>query len=220
MPFLKCLRRLFLFPTFVVLATLAISPCAFSAKGTPQPNMDDTSEDNGNRAPTDPMVNQTIDIGQPPPAPPRRDNAEQEFFYPYRNSLTARLGGALINSAVTNGGFQTVLGVEYSFTTPSLNIYEAGADLIADGTGHLHFSRKIVYSRARFRPYVKLGAGLLINPADSLVTFIKYQNYEIRASMGSEQLMWAPRSVRLELEGLLGGNTAQIGVTVGYVFAW
>jgi hypothetical protein len=220
MPSHICLRRLFVVPTFVVLAALLISSNARSAKGSPQPNMDDTPEDATSRPSTDPILNQTIDIGKPPPAPSLENRAEREFFYQYRSSITARVGLALINSAVTNGGAQTIAGAEYAFTTPAMKIYEGGADIIGDGTGNLHFSRKIVYSRSEFRPYIKVGAGLLVNPSDGLVTFIKYQNYQIRAAMGLEELLRIPRSMRLELEGTLGGNTTQASITAGYVFAW
>lgn len=196
-----------LFLTFVLGILLSIS---LNAVALPQ-DLDRTY------ASSEKIKIETVDISPAPPLPPR--SRSSAFFYSYRQSLTLRAGALYATRAEDDKNLHTLIGVQYTFPI-DLKPHEAGADLASDGSGILHFARKFVYSRDRFRPYSKLGAGLRIVPSERLTSLLKHKNYQVRAAIGFEQLTRRPMSLRMELEVMASLRSTQSAATVGYVWAW
>jgi len=215
-------RLNFLFFTLVLFTILS---GARSAEGAPSALNPDLSEPAQKHNP--PVVDETrsadtLDISKPPPSARTwsASGASDDFFYAYRKSLAMRIG---INagSTVTNGiNTPAVTGVQFTGTDAERRVIEFGADILSDGTGDLQLSRRAIFSRTRFRPYVRGGVGLLINPQDQLAAFIKYQNYRLLGAGGFEYTLQKSASVRLEAEASLSGNGLQSAATIGYVWAW
>ena len=165
---------------------------------------------------TKPFVNHLI-LRQRPPLRPRTPE-ELEYFYPYRKALTVHVGPVYKTNDTSKP--YTVGGVLYLFPYKKLQSLESGAELISDGSGVLHLSRRFILSRGSFRPYWKVGGGIRIIPSEQLVTFIQLKNYEVRSAIGFESLVRGAQSVRVEGEADWSTNGAQLIATIGYVWAW
>lgn len=186
---------------------------------TTDPSPDFQEEGPPSQAPPsgdDEFKRSTIDLGEPPPGRvvPKITSA---YFHPYRRGLTARLASVFDTKAA---GLLTMIGVQYHFSARNLRGFEAGADLVSDGTGTAHVAQRFIFARGRFRPFAKAGLGLHIIPADQLVTFIRPENYMILGALGFEQLVWGHSSVRAEAETSVSGRALQAGLSLGYVWAW
>lgn len=110
--------------------------------------------------------------------------------------------------------------IRYLFPDRKLRAWEIGADIDNDGTGAFSFSRRWVWNQNRFRPYEKVGVGILIDPDDELGTFLRYQHYQLRGAVGFEQLIGAPWSLRMELEGSASARSFQVMAYAGLTCAW
>lgn len=143
----------------------------------------------------------------------------EEYFYAFHHSMSPRIGyqGAQAAGVTTSTYF---FGINYLFDWRE-EIWEAGADAISDGTGTFTLARRWIFSpHAKFRPYLKAGAGLHIVPNEGLGTFLKVANYQARAAAGIEQLFKPPASLRGELEMVAGANGFAVILAVGYSWAW
>lgn len=216
------------FFTFVLLMqTAALIPWsdqALAAPNPPQPNLDEPEKETlGEPSPQDLESTGTINI-TPPPALTNvssRGVVSSEYFYRYRNSLSPRAGMVLNSEAYAQDKrFLYIVGFQYLFPTHDLRDFEAGADVVSDGTGRAMFARRWIYSRTRFRPYTKAGGGVKIIPADGLTTFIRLENLQARAAIGAERLLLAPMSLRCEFEVTVGMKGYEALLTAGYSWAW
>lgn len=201
---------------------LLMSRTAQSATSDPSPDFTDTApvEESSD---LDPMVKDSVDLTKVPPAPPSGLRAPPEYFYRYRRAITARVGLLYDTKASEDTNTHTLLGVQYLFPGPELKSYEAGADILSDGTGVAHAARRFIYSRTKFRPYTKAGVGVRIVPSDQLATFIRYENYQLRAAAGFEYLFFVygkEMNVRLETEVTASFRSVQADATIGHVWAW
>lgn len=224
-----------IFLTFVLYAMLAIhdsfmSP-VYAAKKEPSPDIEDhkayenqeknEAEPNENIHPASPSLKSTIDIAEPPPLPEAAKRKRSEYFYPFRQALTVRMG----QTAKTYGSDDFPIhvqlgGVLYLYQTSARVHYEGGADLLSDGSGALHFGERFVFSKGAFRPYGKLAVGVRIIPKDQLATFLRFEYYQFRAAAGFEALIYRSNSLRLETELIANQQSSSVGISLGYVSAW
>lgn len=216
------IRSVILFLTFV-LSTMAMTSApevghASVGPGTLDLDQHPATEPEPEKAPE--LDRETIDIANPPAAAKKEKQHSSEYFYPYRKEGTVRIG-QVTNSQETNGtAFPLLSGLQLAFTMADLKTFEAGADLLSDGTGALQLARRWVFARSELRPYTKAGVSLLVNPSDRLVMFVKTDNYRIEGAAGIEYLLKDPSSIRFEAEALLGLKAQQMIGTIGYVWAW
>ncbi len=139
----------------------------------------------------------------------------REFFYHYRQSLSAMAGPAYRTDAIQDP--DTQLSLKYwRQPTDGLSL-EAGADLVSDGTGALHLSKKSNTGRGQLRGYLSYGLAIRIVPNEQLVTFLKIQNWQIRGAMGAEwQWPWGKSwSLRGELGVNLSPGRVQLPILIG-----
>jgi len=140
---------------------------------------------------------------------------EREFFYHYRQSLSAMVGPAYRTDAIQDP--DTQLSLKY-WRQPTDGVsLEAGADLVSDGTGALHVSKKNNTGRGQLRGYLSYGLAIRIVPNEQLVTFLKIQNWQIRGAMGAEwQWPWGKSwSLRGELGVNLSPGRIQVPILIG-----
>jgi hypothetical protein len=102
----------------------------------------------------------------------------------------------------------------------TLQSHEYSAALNSNGHGVLVYSERQDYSNARLRPYTSYGAGVIIVPADQLITLLILSHYQLRGAAGVERTVSGNDSVRAEIAGGFGTGGLQIGATVGYVSPW
>lgn len=218
------------FLTFVLIGTgmlavpsiLFFSPAAAAATAAPSPDFTERpSAHQGTDI--DPLARESVDMTKVPPPPPTSFSWTTEYFYRYRRAITLR-GGSLYDTKATDGEkLHSLLGIQYLFATRDLKSYEAGADLLSDGTGIAHLARRFIYTRTRFRPYTKVGFGVRIEPADQLATLIRYENYQIRGAGGFEYLFTLAKreiNLRFEAEAAASFRSVQGSATLGGVWAW
>jgi hypothetical protein len=222
--FRMSLRSVPIFLTFVLCAILATSEVSIAAPSPTSPSLDetDTSVQDDKASADQELKSQTV-IVTPPPAGPNTRPAENEYFHPYRQALSARLGQVMssfegIDDAKSKSW--VVGGLQYLFTTRANRFYEAGADLNSEGSGTLHLQRRWIFSRAKFRPYTKAGGGVIIIPSEGLVSFLRMQNWQLRGAGGAEQLVWRKLSVRAEIEATLSQNGYWLIGSIGFVWPW
>ena len=134
----------------------------------------------------------------------------REFFYHYRKSTSIMVGPIYRTDALQDP--KTLLTLTYwRFPTDGVSL-ETGVDLLSDGVGGFHVSKKENLGRGELRNYYKYGAGVRIIPSEQLVTFLKLQNWQVRGGIGSEwQLPW---STAWSLRGELGLVLSQGGIQV------
>jgi hypothetical protein len=206
-------------PLVLVMATW---PAASAHAATDKPNPDFTepssSEDETRQEDLDRL--RSLDIAKPPPAPPG-ERVPLEYFHRYRQGLTLRLGSIYDTDPAKGSSPGFLGGAQYVFASANLlRNYEAGFDLLSDGTGVMHAAFRFPYSRTSFRPYTKAGAGIRLVPEDRLITFLRYQNYQIRGAAGFEWTIDDPVSIRLEAEAAIGMEQIQASVNMGAVFSF
>jgi hypothetical protein len=206
--------------TLVLLAALLVPRISQGATETPSPDFNEPPAKKEEISSENKMILNSIDIAPPPPAPEKINS--DDFFYSYRRALIIRAGALYDTEAAQNGTSNPLvdLGLGYLFPDEKWKSLEAGADLLSDGTGVLHLEKRFEFSRTRFRPYLKAGAGLRVDPSDQLATFLKYQNYQLRGAAGFDQLIQLPASLRIEIESTISTKTVQIGLSIGAVWAY
>ena len=165
---------------------------------------------------------QSVDVAAPPAESQEViRNRKLEYYFPFRQAMSPRAGAIYdLKRYAEDGQLLYLLGIQYLWHTQELKAFEAGADLISDGTGVAHFSRVRIYSRGRFRPYSKWGGGVRIIPKDGLITFLKTENLQGRAAIGFEHLLAPPMSLRFDAEATISLQTVQALVVMGYSWAW
>lgn len=139
----------------------------------------------------------------------------REFFYHYRQSLSAMAGPAYRTDAIQDP--DTQLSLKYWRQPTDGRSLEAGADLVSDGTGALHLTQKNNTGRGQLRGYLSYGLAIRIIPNEQLVTFLKIQNWQVRGAMGAEwQWPWGKSwSVRGELGVNLSPGRIQVPILMG-----
>jgi hypothetical protein len=204
------------FPTFVVVFALLLPNVAHTAVDNPVVDVTDSAAtDAPEEKPIDRGMRDSIDITQPPPAKATvlRD---RPYFYRYRHGVFAYAGMLADSQASADGSAALGLfGASWSFPTEELKIYEFGVDFLSDVTANAHFARRFDFSRSRLRPFATLGAGVRVVPSDQLVTFLRFQNYQLRASAGIEDTIWDPLNIRTEIQTSVSGHSVQAGLILG-----
>ncbi len=202
----------------LVLVALAPQP-ARAAPAPIDPKLEIPAEDAGGapeKAPAEKI--ETIDIAPAPGGGAPGGVVGGEYFFPYRESMSPRLGAILDGE----GGERALysVGFQLLYQTRTLRSYEGGLDLVSDGTGRAHFARRWFHARSRLRPYSKAGLGVKLIPKDGLATVLKPDNWQARGAVGLERLLLAPLSFRCELEAALGTGGFELALTAGYSWAW
>lgn len=210
--------RFFLFLTFVLLCLGGAQPEAFAAKTPLSPDIEEPAASDQTRAPVE--LDKSKEVVEISELPPEQGNFTpyQEYFYPYRRAFTLRLGQIVSTPEVQK--LTTISGIQLFYTTEELVSYEAGADLLTDGRGNIHVSRRFMHAQGKFRPYTKAGAGILVDPADGLALFVNFDNYRLLGAAGFELLVDRTQSARLDFEIGIGSRSVQAIASVGYVWAW
>lgn len=203
----------------MILAMTALGFLAFSplqtraAVGSTEIELD-TKEDSSSQA-TPEEVERARTVHASPAPPVHFDSTrDAEYFYRYRNALTIRGG---MEEARDPG---PLLGFLYLFSTKNLRSFEAGADLIRDSNGVLHFSVFNLSGRDRFRWFHKYGLGIRVVAEDRLATFLRLKHWTLRAGGGFEYSLQDRMALRFDLEALASTQKLDAQGSVGLSFAW
>lgn len=161
---------------------------------------------------------EATDIAPQPPARPV-EARRLGYFHKYRQGLSILgLGVADSKQLQDPGGALFRTSLLYLFSDDALRGYEAGAELLSDGTGAISLSRRFIFERTRFRPYTKAGFAIRIDPKDQLATFLRYEHYRLIGAAGFELNLNDPISLRFECG--LGASFRSLEANAGAGLAW
>lgn len=145
----------------------------------------------------------------------------RSLYYPYKQSMSPRLGGVIDPDLVRDGEFPFLFGISYMLPRNRSPQVEFTFDLLTNSKAHLSaMLRRIFYERESFRPFVRAGVTLAADSDERLATFSNWENYLARASIGMEDVIEMPMSVRLEMEVLIGSRDQMLVFSFGYSWAW
>lgn len=209
---------------FFIIVALVFTPCrSKAAPHQPEPNLDIESS-----AQPPPTVNKDslsgMDVTEPPATKPKLVNMREEstYFYPYSTSMGPRIGLLFDSERIAKQWSPlVVLGFFYKLNSISANHIVAGADLQSDSTGAINGLIEHTYSPSeKFRPFVKGGLSLLIQPDKGMANLVDYNNYRVRIGAGIEDLLQDPASLRWDFEATVGLTGYAANIIFGYSWAW
>ncbi len=201
------------------------SALAVSSSTLPDSGIEADALSSEKSEPADRLHLDTVDIAKPAKTDVNYRDLMQvgrgDYYYPYHKAISPRLGTIYdTQKYAQDGSFLYLIGFELLLQDADLRSYEVGADVISNGTGQVHLSRRWILSRSRFRPFYKGGMGFSVDPGDGISAFLKYQNFQGRGSIGFEQLVAPPMSIRVELEAIASISTQEAILSLGYSWAW
>lgn len=140
-------------------------------------------------------------------------------FYTFHHSISPRIG--TWNSTENNTNFYFV-GVNYLLPTGPKRYWEFGIDWLSNNRGWLHASRRWIFkSDATFRPFLKGGLTLNLNPSETLRTFLKEDYYYASLVGGFEYWLVDRTSFRLDLAARANHQGTLIAsLAIGYSWGW
>ena len=192
-----------------------------AAPSPPNPDFVDPIQESKSPTQEQRAVQQSIAIAPQPPAPPS-EARKLGYFYKYRRALSVFYSAGADSKQMADGGDLLVqrFSLDALFPTENLRYLEAAADLQSDGSGALGLSYRWIFSRTSFRPYTKIGAALRIEPADQLAALLRFTNYQLRGSLGFEETLRDPLSIRFDAELVGSLRAVEAFAGLGLVWAW
>jgi hypothetical protein len=195
--------RLLKLMTFVVLMNFCTAVAAPSVEGQ--------LEDSGSALSTDEKAHQEgykslsplISIDE---SPLKRKKVDPlTFFYPYKRSVTARTGLIIDPEELSEGSLPFLIGAAYMLYHRSTPRYEALFNFTTDSVAQLGLSRRHMLNEPNhFRGFWSYGAVVQMIPEERFATFANFDNYFASAAFGMEDVTEMPKSVRLEVQLLVG----------------
>lgn len=152
---------------------------------------------------------------------------DKKTFFPYDSSFTIRSGAAInfkeLRKEPHNSETPVVVGFKYMQESKNSTHHEYGMDLITadDPLFFLNWGYKFIIDHTdNLRPYYKLGLGMRFDEGDHLETPFDFKSYSLLASVGLEDLLSDPHSVRLDLDLHAGTEDFLILLCVGWAYAF
>ena len=187
-----------------------------TATTPPKTNMPPTRPPVTEPAPTsDGREIQDYNLMPSPPAEPLSKEATETFYFPYRQALSPRLGAVFTTEK--ENAWEYLLGINYLWPRYASPQAELGVDLLSHFGGHLNFGvRYILFQRNYFRPFFLWGMTHEVVATERLATITNIDNYYLRLAVGMEDTLKLPKSIRLELETLIGLEKQMLLLCFGY----
>jgi hypothetical protein len=163
-----------------------------------------------------------MEVSEARPLPPKtKAEIEREYFYPYQSSMGPRLGLQLNPDKLEEKELIYLLGFYYMLPSISSTHLELGADLQSNRVGTVNGAVKwIQYNTESFRPFLKAGLSLLVEPDKGLANAIDYKQYSLRLGAGIEDLLKDPASLRWDLEFNVSMKEVYGNIVFGYSWGW
>jgi len=162
-----------------------------------------------------------MDVSKIPEPKSQFVSSKSQVFFPYESSMSPRFGMGTDSNRISNNEYYFLYGLQYQFAGENGLHWEAGGDVLSDGTGVVSLGRKWRYFPTEaMRPYLKLAGALHIDPSEQLTTFLRTENFQIRPAVGFEYFLEHPSSVRLELESWFSMKKRGLHFCIGYSYAF
>jgi len=141
----------------------------------------------------------------------------KKFYYPYKKSLSVVAGLLLdIDRIKEDSETPLILGLAHMFESRKSPRWEAQLNFLSDSTAQIGVAQRYNFNEPHhFRGFLKYGLVLQINPDEKFATITNIDNYSAALSVGMEDVLRLPKSVRLELQALFGTETQAFIFYVG-----
>lgn len=148
-------------------------------------------------------------------------NPKIRYFYPYRQSMSPKLGIILDPDLLRNSDVPLALGVRYLLPRRRSPQWEIGFDVVTDEGAHIYLGKRFIsHPRRPFRPYFTVSGMLSAQAEERLATITDYKNYYMKLGGGFEDIIKLPMSVRLEVEFAVGLERQFAMLNFGYSWGW
>ncbi len=149
------------------------------------------------------------------------DQQKVQYFYPYRQSMSPKLGILLDPDLLRESEIPLSLGVRYMLPRRRSPQWELGFDVVTNEGAHIYLGKRfIAHPRRPFRPYFTISGMLSAQAEERLATITDFKNYYVKFSGGFEDIIKLPMSVRLEVEFILGLERQFALLNFGYSWGW
>lgn len=162
--------------------------------------------------------------------PEKSDSTSDEapqFFFSYEESFTIRASVGLNFKELkkTEGDKDPwlVLGMRYMLPNTTAHHQEYGLDLATDDNSRLYVSggyKHILDRTENLRPYFKIGAAIRFDEGDKLETPFDFKSWSLVGSMGIEDLIKDPHSLRADLDLFWGKEDFLALISFGWSIAF
>lgn len=154
-------------------------------------------------------------------APPKASIAKNELIYPYKQTMSPRAGLILDPDQLKDGELPLLVGITYMWPRNKSPRWELGFDILLDGGAHVSIGKRFIWSEPHsFRPFLKLGGLLAAQAEEKLATVSDFDNYYATGSVGFEDVLKMPMSVRLEMQLVAGLENQFLIFNFGYSWGW
>ncbi|MCH2532929.1 MAG: hypothetical protein MK008_00635 [Bdellovibrionales bacterium] len=145
--------------------------------------------------------------------------SEGSRIFLYDQSMSPRLILSFDLKDLTNIDYG--FGINYMFASQSSKHIEIGADFLTKDIGFFRVGQKnIFYKKQSFRPFIKYGVALSTHAGEQLAGIVNYENYFLNFTVGLEDLLKIPMSVRIETEVYISSNQSYWFNVLSYSWAW
>lgn len=147
--------------------------------------------------------------------------SKKTYFFPYKQSMSPQLGILLNAEKLKDGDLPLLIGIQYLIPRHRPPQWEAAFSISTDGEAYISLGlRKIENPRRYFRPYGKLSGTLVADADERFATITDINNYFIKGTVGIEDVVKIPMSIRLEAELAVGLESQFALLNIGYSWAW
>ena len=204
----------------IVSATIVAFCINFASWAAPQNTMPDQSPAIKSEEPSRREENMNVTKPQMDADSSLNQKFENFEFFPFRQSLTVRMGAAAPVSDFKDT--ETIIGFTYMFPKFLSPRFEAGADVHnKDDKGHVHAGfREIFFERDRLRPSLKYGVSHEVHANEGLGSFANNKHYFGRGSAALDYSLNQDLALRVEVEALVGIAKQWASASAGLSFCW
>jgi hypothetical protein len=144
-----------------------------------------------------------------------------QIYYPYQQSMAPRLGVLIDPDLLRDRDLPLLVGITYMLPKRRAPRWEIGFDVVVDDGAHFSIGQRHIWGEPHsFRSYVKISALLAANAEEKLATITDIDNYFLKLSVGLEDVIKMPMSVRLETELVAGLERQYLIFSFGYSWGW
>ena len=154
---------------------------------------------------------------------PTEDSDQQKvrYFYPYRQSMSPKLGILLDPDMLRESEVPLALGIRYMLPRRRSPQWEIGFDILTEEGAHVYLGKRFITNPRRpFRPYFTVSGMLSAQAEERLATITDFKNYYVKLGAGFEDIIKLPMSVRIEVEFAVGLERQFAIFNFGYSWGW
>lgn len=155
------------------------------------------------------------------PPPKIKKEKKEDFYYPWNQSMGPRFGLLIDINNIKEIGIPYTLGLVYLLPKPNSPQWEAAFDLASNSDAHIDLGlRWTINERNAFRFFYKASVTHQWKAENRLASLTDFNNYWAKGTIGMEDVLKSPASIRLEGALAVGVQNLLIIFYLGYTWGW